>query len=111
MKKALLPSLALFYLVSGAGAQTIVLANDGAEKEVTCLAFDVGFLAPPPPPTQRGGTGLAVPFIVKERFLMARNLAWPLGPGKALILTSRDVYDAGCGQTVPHNAMRDGRSR
>jgi hypothetical protein len=42
---------------------------------------------------------------------MARNLAWSLGPGKTLILTSRDVYDAGCGQTVPHNAMRDGRGR
>lgn len=120
MKKALLPSLALLFLVSGASAQTIILANVDAYlangglmpgggigmetafasflsdrgNEVTCLAFDVEFLAPPETPTLRDGYGLAVPFIIKERFIVARNFAWTLGPGLALILISQDAYDA-----------------
>lgn len=120
MKKALLPSLFLLLLGPWLGAQTIIFANadayletgglmpggglgmetafasffSRAENEVTCLAFDVEFLAPPETSTQRDGSGLAVPFIVKERFIVNRGFAWTFGPGLALILISQDVYDA-----------------
>lgn len=119
MNKALLPSLLLALLGPCLGAQTIIFVNgdayletgglmpggglgmerafapffSDAENEVTCLAFDVEFLAPPSTSTQRNGTGLAVPFIVKERFIVARDFAWTFGAGLALILISQDVYD------------------
>ena len=119
MKKALLPSLILCLSSAGLGAQTIIMANvdtylekgglmpggglgmetafapffSNAENEVTCIAFDVEFLVPPTTSTERKGTGLAVPFIVKERFIVDRDFAWTLGPGLALILISQDVWD------------------
>ena len=119
MKKAFLPSLLLLLLCPCLGAQTIIFANadayletgglmpggglgmetafapffSNAENEVTCLAFDVEFLSPPASSTQRDGAGLAVPFIVKERFIVDRGFAWTFGPGLALILVRQDVYD------------------
>jgi len=119
MKRSLLPSLLLCLLSAGLGAQTIIVANvdayietgglmpggglgmetafapffSNAKNEVTCIAFDVEFLAPPTTSTQRKGTGLAVPFIVKERFIVDRGFAWTLGPGLAFILISQDVWD------------------
>lgn len=119
MKKALLPSLLLLLFCPCLGAQTIIFANveayfetgglmpggglgmetafapffSNAENEVTCLAFDVEFLAPPTTSTQRNSSGLAVPFIIKERFIVTRDFAWTFGPGLALILISQDVYD------------------
>lgn len=119
MKKALLSSLLFCLMSAGLGAQTIIMANvdaylatgglmpggglgmetafapffSNAGNEVTCIAFDVEFLAAPETSTQRKGTGLAVPFIVKERFIVARDFAWTFGAGLALILISQDVYD------------------